>query len=54
MKEEFGKMLLDIAKYVMTGVLLATLFNSIEEQVSVIIIALCIVTVALVSGGILL
>jgi len=32
MKKEFGKWLMDIAKYLATAVLLASFFNDLEEK----------------------
>jgi hypothetical protein len=54
MKEEFGKWLFDIAKYVMTGVILTALFGSVTDQITLISTALCIVMVSLAIGAALL
>ncbi|MDR1274440.1 MAG: hypothetical protein LBK12_07810 [Odoribacteraceae bacterium] len=51
MKEEFGKWLFDIAKYVMTGVILASLFSNVKEQWILLISALCLVAITLASGA---
>jgi hypothetical protein len=50
MKNELAKWLLDIAKYVTTGVILATLFSSLQEKRTIFVIATIIVLVTLSVG----
>jgi hypothetical protein len=53
MKKEFGKWLMDIAKYIVTAVVLYTVFNDMQEKSSVIIIGGTSAILAL-SWGLLL
>lgn len=50
MKKEFGKWLMDIAKYVTTAVLLSTVFGGVEEKWLVLIMGFVIVGICLGWG----
>lgn len=50
MKEEFGKWLMDIAKYVATAVVLSSIFGVIETQWIVIALGIAAVLSTLLTG----
>ena len=50
MKKEFGKWLLDVAKYVATVVILSTIFSDIQEKSSIYIVGIICVGLALLWG----
>ena len=50
MKKEFGKWLMDVAKYVLTVILLTTVFGGMEDKVLLFILGLCIVVITLGWG----
>jgi hypothetical protein len=50
MKKEFGKWLLDVAKYIFTAVVCSTLFSTIENKAIVCIIGFCAVLMILGIG----
>lgn len=50
MKKEFGKWLMDVAKYVLTAILLTTVFGGMEDKVLIFILGLCIVGITLGWG----
>ncbi len=49
MKKEFGKWLLDIAKYMVTALLLSSVFGGLEETIMYVIV--CVLVVVLVVMG---
>ena len=50
MKHEFGKWLMDIAKYLVTAVLLASVFSEIEEKWIVYFLVFSAITLTLGAG----
>ena len=50
MKKEFGKWLMDIAKYITTAVILSSIFRDIEESWALYAAGILAATVALVWG----
>jgi len=50
MKKEFGKWLMDVVKYVLTAILLATVFGGMEDKALIFIFGLCIVGITLGWG----
>ena len=50
MKEEFGKWLMDIAKYVATAVLLTTIFGGMEQKWLICAIASVVILTTLGMG----
>ena len=50
MKKELGKWLMDIAKYLITAVVLANIFSDMQEKKSIVIYGAVAVAVALLSG----
>jgi len=53
MKKEFGKWVLDVAKYVATAVILATVFSDMQEKSTIFVIGgLCVVS--MLVGGLFL
>mgnify|MGYP006873025507 FL=1 len=50
MKHEFGKWLMDIAKYLVTAVLLASVFSDIQERWIVYVIVSCAIVLTLGLG----
>lgn len=50
MKHEFGKWLMDIAKYLVTAVLLASVFSDIQERWIVYILVSCAIVLTLGWG----
>jgi hypothetical protein len=50
MKKEFGKWLMDIAKYIFTAVVLYTVFNDLNDKSTVIIIGILSVLLTLSWG----
>ncbi|MBO7554143.1 MAG: hypothetical protein J6T82_08955 [Bacteroidaceae bacterium] len=50
MKHEFGKWLMDVAKYLVTAVLLASVFSDIQERWIVYIIVSCAIILTLGLG----
>jgi hypothetical protein len=53
MRKEFGKWLMDIAKYIATAVILTSVFGDIENRLVLYTIALISVVILLCSGLIL-
>ncbi|MBQ9254573.1 MAG: hypothetical protein IJ213_04305 [Bacteroidales bacterium] len=51
MKKEFGKWLMDIAKYLMTAVLLSTWFNGIGDWNTITHILICVAVVGVLILG---
>ena len=49
MKKEFGKWIMDVAKYITTAVLLATVFNDISNRLTIYYTATF--TIILMVGG---
>ena len=54
MKREIGKWFFDIAKYIVTAVILKELFGGFEEKSIVIMIATCTALIAFFAGMIIL
>ena len=54
MKKEFGKWLLDIAKYIVTAIILTSIFGDIKERWLVYFISASSVIVAMTIGLLLL
>ncbi|GHV09687.1 hypothetical protein FACS1894162_0800 [Bacteroidia bacterium] len=50
MKKEFGKLLIDIAKYMITGIFLSTFFSEVHEEKTIYVISLIIVIIMIVFG----
>ena len=50
MKKEFGKWLMDVAKYVLTAILLTTVFGGMENNVLIFVLGLIIVAITLGWG----
>ena len=50
MKKEFGKWLMDIAKYVTTAVLLSSIFANIERTWSLLLFAVICIVLTLALG----
>ena len=50
MKKELGKWLLDIAKYLVTAVLLASVFSDIEEKLIIYIVVSIAIIITLGFG----
>ena len=53
MKKEFGKWLLDIAKYMVTGLLLSTIFADMQEPIIFYMVALFSLTLLITGLGII-
>ena len=51
MKKEFGKWLLDIAKYMVTGLLLSTIFADMQEPIIFYMVAIFSFVLLLVGLG---
>ena len=49
MKTEFGKWLMDIAKYMVTGLLLSTIFVDMNEPIIVYMVVILSITVLVVG-----
>ena len=49
MKREFGKWLMDIAKYMVTALLLATIFADMEEPIIVCIVVILSIVVLIIG-----
>ena len=49
MKKEFGKWLMDIAKYMVTALLLATIFADMEEPIIVCIVVMLSIVVLIIG-----
>ena len=54
MKKEFGKWLLDIAKYIVTAVILSSIFSDLNDKLIVYIISASAVVVSMTFGLLLL
>ncbi len=54
MKEEIGKWLMDIAKYILTAILLTSLFDGLEDLWITYIIAFITTAVTFMTGIVLL
>ena len=52
-KENLGKYLIDICKYVVTGVLIASLFKDIDDKTLIYILSSIVALIALVVGLVL-
>ncbi len=50
MKKEFGKWLMDIAKYLTTAVLLSSVFNDIEESWIIYFVVSIAIVLTLLAG----
>ena len=50
MKKEFGKWMMDIAKYIVTAVLLATVFSEISDRLTVYLTSVLSVVISLGCG----
>ena len=50
MKKEFGKWLMDIAKYITTAVILSSMFSSIEEAWVMYVLGLLSASASLIGG----
>ncbi len=50
MKKEFGKWLMDVAKYVLTAILLTTVFGGMENNVLIFVLGVVIVGITLGWG----
>ena len=50
MKKEFGKWLMDIAKYITTAVILSSMFGSIEEAWIMYVLGLLSAAASLIGG----
>ena len=53
MKKEFGKWIMDIAKYLATAVLISAIFRDIQDKSSILVIGGVSVTLLLLLGLIL-
>lgn len=53
MKKEFGKWLLDIAKYMVTGLLLSTIFADMQEPIIVYMVALLSLVLLITGLGVI-
>ncbi|GHS98062.1 hypothetical protein FACS189421_05980 [Bacteroidia bacterium] len=49
MKKEFGKWLMDIAKYIVTAVIISSFFNGVQEEL-VYVLGAIIVVIIVVCG----
>lgn len=52
-KEKLGNYLLDISKYVITGIVIASMFKDIDNKILVYIVGLAIAVLALLAGLVL-
>lgn len=52
-KENLGKYLLDVSKYVLTGVVIASLFKSLTDYLLIYILGVITVLITLITGLIL-
>ena len=52
-KEKFADFLIDVAKYVFTGVIITSLFNDVTDKTVLYVVGLFIVIITLWSGLIL-
>ena len=52
-KENLGKYLIDISKYVVTGVLIASLFKDIDDKTLIYILSSIVALIALIVGLVL-
>lgn len=52
-KENLGKYFIDISKYVMTGVIITSIFNDLEDKSVIYIIGIVVALIALIVGLIL-
>ena len=50
MRKEFGKWSMDIAKYVLTAVILSKVFGDVQEQTNMFIVGIITVIVTLTGG----
>ena len=50
MKKEFGKWLMDIAKYIVTAIILSSFFSGINEQRWIYIVAVVIAAIIVAWG----
>jgi uncharacterized membrane protein len=50
MKKEFGKWLMDIAKYIVTAIILSSFFNTMEEKRTIYILAVIIAVIIVLLG----
>ena len=49
-RKEVGKWLLDIAKYVVTAVIISAIFNQMENIISILLVAMVIILLLFVAG----
>ena len=49
-KEKFADFLIDVAKYVLTGVVITSLFNDVTDKTTIYIIGLAVVCLTLLLG----
>ena len=52
-KEHLGKYLLDISKYVVTGVIIASTFKDLDDKILVYILSAIVAMIALIMGLVL-
>jgi uncharacterized membrane protein len=50
MKKEFGKWLMDIAKYIVTAIILSSFFNTMEDRKTIYILAVIIAVIVVILG----
>ena len=53
MKKEFGKWLMDIAKYITTAVILTSIFGEIEQKWIKTLVVVSSIIIGLVSGAVI-
>ena len=49
-KEKFADFLIDVAKYVLTGVVITSLFNDVTDKTTIYLIGIAVVCVTLLLG----
>ena len=49
-KEKFADFMIDVAKYVFTGVIITSLFNDVTDKTMLYVVGICIVGIALWIG----
>lgn len=51
--ENLGKYLIDISKYIVTGVIIASIFNDLDDKVMIYILSAVVAIIALIVGLVL-
>lgn len=49
-QEKFSNFMIDVAKYVLTGVIITSLFNDLQDRIMLYVVGLFIVVIALWIG----